>query len=94
MFSFGGVLNGDHMYPFYLVIKRQQPCCLTPSCLLFSMCLLASLLLNLSCASKIGTHIPTWIYSQSFLKVIVKSITNFLGVQTIVICVLAFFQQF
>ncbi len=68
--------NGDNMYPFYLIIKKQQPCCLMPFCLLFSSCLLPNLLLNLSCASKIDTHVPTGIYSQACLKVIVKSITD------------------
>jgi hypothetical protein len=49
-----------------------------PFCLLLSSCLLPNLLLNPSCASKIGTHVPTWICSQAYLKVLVKSITNLL----------------
>jgi hypothetical protein len=57
-------------YISYLIIRRQQPYYLTPSCLLFN------LLLNPSCASKIGTHVLTWIYLQACLKVLVKFITN------------------
>jgi len=78
MFSFGSGPGGDHMYPCYLIIKRQQPCCSTLFCLLFSSCLLPSLFLNPSYASKIGTHVPTWIWSQACLKVMVKFITNLL----------------
>jgi len=27
MFSFGGGFNGDHMYPFYLIIRKQSKLC-------------------------------------------------------------------
>jgi len=78
MFSSGSSPSDDHMYLSYLVIRRQQPCCLMPFCLLFNLCSLPSLLLNPSCASKIGNHVPTWIYSQAYLKVLMKYITNLL----------------
>jgi len=78
MFSFSSSPGGDHMYPSYLIIRRQQPCYLTPFCLLFSMCSLPNLLLNPNYASKINTHVPTWICSHACLKILVKSITNLL----------------
>jgi len=78
MFSFGFGPNGDHMYSSYLIIRRQQACCSTPFCFLFNPCSLPSLLLNPSCASNIGTHVPMWIYLQACLKVPMKFITNLL----------------
>ncbi len=69
-------INSDHMYPSYWIIKKQQPCYSTPFYLLFSMCSLANLLLNPSGASKIGTHVPTWICSQACLKILMKIIIN------------------
>ncbi len=42
--------NGDHIYPSYLVIKRQQPYYSMSFYLLFNMCSLPNLLLNPSCA--------------------------------------------
>jgi hypothetical protein len=80
MFSSNYNPGGDHMYPFYLIIKRHQPCKSMSSYFLFSPCLLPSLLLNPSCASNIGTHVPTWIYSQACLKVLVKSITDLVDI--------------
>ncbi len=78
MFFSGANPTGDHMYPSYLVIKRQQPCYSMSSCLLFSLCSLLNLLLNPNYASKIGTHVPTCIYLQVYLKVQVKSIIDLL----------------
>ncbi len=66
------------MYPSYLVIKRQQPCYSMSSCLLLNLCSLPNLLLNPNYVSKIGTHVPTWIYSQACMKVQVKFITDLL----------------
>lgn len=66
------------MYLSYLIIRRQQPCYSTSFCLLFSVCSLPNLLLNPSYASKISTHVPTWICSHACLKIWVKSITNLL----------------
>jgi hypothetical protein len=78
MFSFGFGPNGDHMCPSYLIIRKQQPCYLAPFYLLFNPSSLPSLLLNPTCASKINTHVLTWICLQACLKVLVKSITNLL----------------
>jgi hypothetical protein len=78
MFSFSSNPGGDHMYLSYLIIRRQQPCYSTSFCLLFSVCSLPNLLLNPSYASKISTHVPTWICSHACLKIWVKSITNLL----------------
>jgi hypothetical protein len=78
MFSFGFGLDGDHMYPSYLIIKKHRPCCSTPSCLSLNSCLLPSLLLNPSFTSKIVTHVPMWIYLHAHLKVLMKSINNLL----------------
>jgi hypothetical protein len=69
-------INGDHMYPFYYVIKRQQPYYSTPFYLLFSPCSLPSLLLNPSGASKICTHVPMWICLQACLKTLMKIIID------------------
>ncbi len=44
-----------------------------------TLCPLSNLLLNPRCASKIGTHVPMQICLQAYLKVMVKSITNFLN---------------
>jgi hypothetical protein len=78
MFSSGFGPSGDHMFPFYLIIRRQQPYCSTPFYLLFNLCSLPSLLLNPSYASKISTHVLMWIYLQAYLKVLGNSITNLL----------------
>ncbi len=43
-----------------------------------ALCRLSNLLLNPCCASKIGTHVPIQTCLQAHLKVMVKSITNFL----------------
>jgi hypothetical protein len=78
MFSSSSGFDGDHMYPSYLIIKRHEPCYSMPFCLLFSSCLLFSLLLNPNYASKIGTHVFMWICLQAYLKDLVKSINDLL----------------
>ncbi len=82
------------MFLSYLVIKRQLSCYSMPFDLIFNMCPLHSLSLHPSWASKISTHVLTQIYFQTCLKVLMKSITNFLDICWSLICMKFSFSMF
>ncbi len=58
------------LFSMHLIIRKQQPWYSTPSCLL------PSLLLRPCCAFETCAPIPMQIYLQTYLKVLVKSITH------------------